>query len=53
MLFVPIKLPPFDLTVFSDASWEGWGVSDQATEIVGKWNGMKNKCDINFFELQG
>ena len=53
MLYAPIKLPPFDLKVFFDARWEGWGVSDQVTEIVGKWNGTENKCDINFLELQG
>ena len=29
----PIKLPPFDLTIFSDASLESWGGTDQVTEI--------------------
>ena len=31
--FTPIKLPLFDLTIFSDASLEGWGGTDQETEI--------------------
>ena len=50
--FAPIKLLPFDLTIFSDASLEGWGDTDQVTEIGGKWNGMENKCHINSHELQ-
>ena len=29
--FLPIKLPLFDLTIFSDASLEGWGGTDQVT----------------------
>ena len=36
--FGAIKLPPFDLTRFSDASLEGWGGTDQVTEIGGRWN---------------
>ena len=31
--FAPIKLPPFYLTIFSDASLKGWGGTDQVTEI--------------------
>ena len=42
--FAPIKLPAFDLTIFSDASLEGWGGTDQVTEIGGRWNCMENKC---------
>ena len=26
--FAPIKVPPFDLTFFSDAKLEGWGGTD-------------------------
>ena len=29
--FAPIKFPPFDLTIFSDASLECWGGTDQVT----------------------
>ena len=46
------KLPPFDLTIFSDASLEGWEGTDQVTEIGGRWNCMENKCHINSLELQ-
>ena len=31
--FAPIKLPPFDLTIFSDASLKDCGGADQVTEI--------------------
>ena len=31
-----IKLPTFDLTIFFDASLEGWGDTDQVTEIGGR-----------------
>ena len=51
-VFVPIKLPPFDLTTFSDASLEGQGDTGQVTEIGGRWNCMENKCHINSLELQ-
>ena len=50
--FAPIKLPPFDLTIFSDSSLEGWGGTDQVTEIGGGWNCIENKCHINSLELQ-
>ena len=50
--FAHIKLPSFDLAIFSDASLEGWGGTDRATEIGGKWNCIENKCHINSFELQ-
>ena len=42
--FAPIKLPPFDLTIFSDASLEGWVGTDQVTEIGGRWNCIKKKA---------
>ena len=32
--------------------WIGWGGTDRATEIGGKWNCIENKCHINSFELQ-
>ena len=50
--FAPIKLPPFDLTIFSDASLESWGDTDQVTVIGGRWNWIENKCHINSLELQ-
>ena len=31
--FAPIKIPPFDLTIFSDASFEGSRDTDQVIEI--------------------
>ena len=46
------KLPPFDLTNFSNASLEGWGDTDQVTKIGGRWNCIENKCHINSLELQ-
>ena len=45
--FAPIKLSPFDVTIFSDASLEGWGGTDQETEIGGRWNHIENTCHIN------
>ena len=50
--FAPIKLPPFDLTFFSDASLEGLGGIDQVTEIGGRWNCIENKFHVNSLELQ-
>ena len=50
--FAPIKLPPFDLTIFFDPSLEGWGGTDQVTEIGGRGNCMENKYHINSLELQ-
>ena len=38
--FAPIKLPPFDLTISSDASLEGWEGTDRVTKIGGRWNGI-------------
>ena len=40
------------LIIFSDASLEGWGSTDQMTEIGGKWNCIENKYYINSLELQ-
>ena len=50
--FAPIKLPPFDLTFFSDARSEGWGDTDQVTEIGGRWNCIGNNCHINSLGMQ-
>ena len=50
--FTPIKLPPFDVKFFSDASLEGSGGTDQVIEIGGRWNSMENKCHISSLELQ-
>ena len=50
--FAPIKLPPFDLTIFSDASLKDWGGADQVTEIGCRWNCMENKFPKNSLELQ-
>ena len=36
------------LQIFSDAYLEGWGGTDQVTEIGGRRNCMENKCHINF-----
>ena len=40
-------LPPFELPPL-----EGWGGTDQVTEIGGRWNFKENKCHINSLELQ-
>ena len=50
--FAPIKFPPFDLIIFSDASLEGWGGTDYVTETGGRWNCIENKGHINSLELQ-
>ena len=50
--FASIKIPPFDLAIFSDAILEGWGGTDQVTEIGDRWNCKENKCHINSLELQ-
>ena len=50
--FAPIKLPLFDLTIFSHANLESWGGTDQVAEIGGGWSCMENKCHINSVELQ-
>ena len=47
--FAPIKLPGFDLKIFSNSSLEGWGGTDQVTE--GRWNCIGNKCHMNSLEL--
>ena len=50
--FALIKLAPFDLIIFSDASLQGWGGTDQVTHVGGRWNCIENKCHTNSLEYQ-
>ena len=50
--FALIKLATFDLIIFSDASLQGWGGTDQVTQVGGRWNYIENKCHTNSLEYQ-
>ena len=43
--------PEVDLTIFTDASNEGWGVSTNDQTINGRWNESEKFLHINEVEL--
>ena len=47
----PIKTPSIDLTVYSDASLEGWGGTDLYSTVGGRWSVSELPLHINTLEL--
>ena len=47
----PLIVPP-DLTIFSDASDKGWGVSCQGITTGGSWSSVEKSWHINVLELE-
>ena len=47
----PIKRSPVDFVIYSDASLEGWGCTDQNCDIGGRWDSIEAMCHINALEL--
>ena len=47
----PIKIPSIDLTVYSDASLEGWGATDLHSTVGGRWSVSELPLHINTLEL--
>ena len=47
----PIKTPSIDLTVYSDASLEGWGGTDLHSTVDGRWSVSELALHINTLEL--
>ena len=48
----PIQLPPIDLTVWTNASKQGWGAAYQGISTRDHWSVEEAKCHINVLELQ-
>ena len=48
----PIQLPPINLTVWSDASKQGWGAAYQGISTGGHWSVEEARCHINVLELR-
>ena len=43
--------PPVELTLFSDASLEGWGGTDGTSHVGGRWTDDESSVHINVLEL--
>ena len=48
----PIHREPVHLTLYSDASLEGWGGMDEVTHVGGQWTEAEMPYHINALELQ-
>ena len=48
----PIKEPEIDLTLYTDASKKGWGVTDELTSTGGLWSATESDNYINWLELK-
>ena len=49
--FCPIRREPVHLTLYSDASLEGWGGTDEVTHVGGRWTEAEMPYHINALEL--
>jgi len=49
---MPMNNPPFNCTIFSDASLSGWGASCSGQRAHGWWNDQEKEESINFLELK-
>jgi hypothetical protein len=47
-----LRTPAPELTMFSDASGSGWGVSILSQSAEGKWNTQDQQCHISVLELR-
>ena len=43
--------PPVTLTLYADASLEGWGGTDTTSEIGGRWSDHEMPAHMNVLEL--
>ena len=48
----PIKVKPIDLTIYTDASKMGWGVTNQVSSTGGLWSPSEKDNYINLLELK-
>ncbi len=48
----PIMFPPPDITIFSDASKQGWGAVCSDRQTNGKWSATERLLHINILELK-
>ena len=48
---VNIKIPCINMTIYTDASSEGWGISHNNVKNGGRWNICESKLHINCLEL--
>ena len=48
----PVSPPPPDLTILSDVSMQGWGVTCQGKSTNGKWSSQESIQHINLLELK-
>ena len=46
-----LHTPPVGLTLFSDASLEGWGGMDGTSHVGGRWADVESPVHINVLEL--
>jgi hypothetical protein len=49
----PVTTPPPDLTIFTDASKQGWGAVCDNQQANGKWSATEKLLHINILELKG
>ena len=47
----PINTPEIDLVIYSDASLEGWGGTDDIDTVGGRWSEIEMPGHINVLEL--
>ena len=47
-----LHTPPVELTLFSDASLEGWGCTDGTSHVGGRWTDDEYPVHINVLELR-
>lgn len=48
----PIKLPMVTVTIYTDASLDGWGAVINGESTGGRWDSHENKLHINILELK-
>ena len=51
-VFKPIRYPKFSITIYADASLEGWGASMGNVSTGGAWLPDEKLMDINVLELK-
>ena len=51
-VFKPIRYPEFSITIYTDASLEGWGTSMDNVSTGGAWLPVEKLMHINVLELK-
>ena len=46
-----VHAPPVKLTLYADASLEGWGGTDTVSDVGGRWSENESPAHINILEL--